>query len=904
MAAKPRWTAYVVSHTHWDRAWYVPFEEFRIRLVDVMDRLLGILSKQREYVFCFDGQTVAVEDYLAIRPEKRALVERFVRQGRLVVGPWYVLPDTFLCGGEPLVRNLLRGTRQARALGRSMRAGYNPDSFGHISQTPQILEGFGLSNAVFWRGTGDTQDALGHPFWWVGPDGKSRVLALVLLESYGSLSAWGTIDKWNASVEVAGAPSFEPSLALKELHRLLDRIESGSARGTRVLVLTNGNDHRPAQPPVPEMIRLANARQARARLVHGTYEDYARAVGRDLARRRVKLASWCGEMREGKLAPILTSCGSSRVYLKQQNARARVALEHLAEPAALIAHHLAGRELPRTFLDHAWAELLRNHPHDDICGCSVDRTHLDGEARATHAIDAGERLADEALASLGGEVLGLDPRGRPVSNVVRVFNPLPRRRSAVVETRFHVRDLTGWGPAGLVAGPDGTVAPGGFTVDVQGQRPNGTRFGDLSARFLAKNLPACGYRTYAFAASGPASAPADPALAARPGLVENAHLTVRGNRDGTVSLTDKATGRTWKRLGWLEDREDAGDSYDWSPLPRSPRPIRSTTARVRWRVVDRSDLRVAMEARFKLRLPAALGPKRRRRGARTVAVPVTVRVSLDANARRAELTVELENTARDHRLQVVFPTGLKTRTTFAGTAFDTVERPVRTPAKRHYCQPPTGVDLFERLVAAADAKRGLAVLAEGLAETTARRPAHGTELALTLVRAFGWLGRADLQTRRGGAGPHVETPGGQCLRPFTFRLALYPFGGRAHLADAEAEAADFLAPARTVPTRQRPGPLPPEFSLVSVEPETVRASAIKPAESRDTVVVRVWNAGNARAAARVEFGLPVRGAWRCRLDEKRLAKLAVRGRSVRLSMRPREIATVEVNLARASRRGR
>ena len=148
MARKPRWTAYVVSHTHWDRAWYVPFEEFRIRLVDVMDRLLGILSKQREYVFCFDGQTVAIEDYLAIRPGKRALIERFVRQGRLVVGPWYVLPDTFLCGGEPLVRNLLRGTRQARALGRSMRAGYNPDSFGHISQTPQHLEGIGHSNAL------------------------------------------------------------------------------------------------------------------------------------------------------------------------------------------------------------------------------------------------------------------------------------------------------------------------------------------------------------------------------------------------------------------------------------------------------------------------------------------------------------------------------------------------------------------------------------------------------------------------------------------------------------------------------------------------------------------------------------------------------------------------------------
>ena len=35
---------FVISHTHWDREWYMPFEQFRYRLVDLMDHLLEIID--------------------------------------------------------------------------------------------------------------------------------------------------------------------------------------------------------------------------------------------------------------------------------------------------------------------------------------------------------------------------------------------------------------------------------------------------------------------------------------------------------------------------------------------------------------------------------------------------------------------------------------------------------------------------------------------------------------------------------------------------------------------------------------------------------------------------------------------------------------------------------------------
>ena len=137
-------TLHVVPHTHWDREWYQPFQTFRIRLVHLMDRLLDTLARDPAYThFMLDGQTIVLEDYIQVRPERRAELEAHVRSGRLSIGPWHVLPDEFLVAPESLVRNLLLGDRLCRQFGAKMPVGYIPDPFGHVGQMPQILAGFG-----------------------------------------------------------------------------------------------------------------------------------------------------------------------------------------------------------------------------------------------------------------------------------------------------------------------------------------------------------------------------------------------------------------------------------------------------------------------------------------------------------------------------------------------------------------------------------------------------------------------------------------------------------------------------------------------------------------------------------------------------------------------------------------
>ncbi|MEL7210714.1 MAG: alpha-mannosidase, partial [Actinomycetota bacterium] len=146
-------TVSIVPHTHWDREWYAPFQQFRLDLVDLVDELLSRLDDDPSYRhFQLDGQVAAVDDYLQLRPEQAPTITRLNRTGRLSLGPWYTLPDEFLVSGETLVRNLRMGMDRAADLGGAMAVGYLPDMFGHVDQMPQLLRSFGLDHAVVWRG--------------------------------------------------------------------------------------------------------------------------------------------------------------------------------------------------------------------------------------------------------------------------------------------------------------------------------------------------------------------------------------------------------------------------------------------------------------------------------------------------------------------------------------------------------------------------------------------------------------------------------------------------------------------------------------------------------------------------------------------------------------------------------
>ena len=442
-----RWRAFVVPHTHWDREWYERFEGYRARLIPMVSKLLDLLERDADFKsFTFDGHTIWAEDYLEKRPDDRSRIEALVRAERLFIGPWYVLADNLLVSGESLVRNFQEGLRVSATFGRAMRVGYVADPFGHPAQTPQLLRGFGYSSYVFSRGVGDEGERVGAEFRWQGPSGDS-VLATHLVDHYsGGLQLVG---------DTAETPQALRARVRSRLGRMLD-VTTAYANGTSLLFMV-GDDHVDAYARLPEAVRAWDELLPNVDARITSLEEYEA----NMAQPRGLVV---GEMVRGRYRPILRAVNSARVWIKQENGACERLLLERCEPLDALSGGGAGEEVRSL-----WRTLLQNHPHDSICGCSIDDVHdVDMAPRFARVRVDGEALVARLAKQLGGggsapivwsavpwerdAVVSLD--GRPTRVRCAAFGTAPARRvegagvSSAGGRRHRERSAAGRGRAG------------------------------------------------------------------------------------------------------------------------------------------------------------------------------------------------------------------------------------------------------------------------------------------------------------------------------------------------------------------------------------------------------------------------------------------------------------------------
>ena len=158
--------------------------------------------------------------------------------------------------------------------------GYLPDMFGHISQMPQLLAGFGLDNAIIFRGLSDAR--LKSELWWDAPDG-TRVLAFHLPYhgAYSNAAFFYHSLPAEAKTLPAGTPGGhvvveDIDFTVGALRHIADHAIKRSRSGH--LLFMNGVDHMEPQPQIPEIIRRANAKYADFETVHATMEQCLDAV--------------------------------------------------------------------------------------------------------------------------------------------------------------------------------------------------------------------------------------------------------------------------------------------------------------------------------------------------------------------------------------------------------------------------------------------------------------------------------------------------------------------------------------------------------------------------------------------------------------------------------------------------
>jgi alpha-mannosidase len=372
----------VVPHTHWDREWYLPFEFFRLRLGSVVDGVVDTLERDPSFTsFTLDGQAIVLEDYLEVRSENTRRLQALLEAGRLEVGPSYVLPDEILVGGESLVRNLLLGRRACRRFGvEPSGAGYLPDSFGHPAQLPQILAGFGIRTFLFSRGMGDEIDDVGVVFRWRA--GPAEVVACQMLPHYDNFARLG----WYHDAE-------------ERVRAIVGRFgELLRGAGQDEIVLANGSDHLPIEPELPEVI-AGLERTLGAPLRIGRYDEHAPAPD--------GLPVHEGELVGSRLQNVLRGVNSARIYLKQANERAERRLLSI-ETAAALRTLREDAPYPAADLRLAWRDLLRNHPHDSICGCSCDEVHRDMLVRYEQ-LDRTLDYVEQGALGVGGALVNTLP---------------------------------------------------------------------------------------------------------------------------------------------------------------------------------------------------------------------------------------------------------------------------------------------------------------------------------------------------------------------------------------------------------------------------------------------------------------------------------------------------------------
>ena len=434
---------FVVSHTHWDREWYLPLSKFRVYLTGTLDLLLDLLRSDEYRHFMLDGQTIILEDYVGVKPDREKELRRRIKEGRISIGPWYVQPDEFLVSGEALIRNLLIGDRIGKRFGGTMRIGYLPDSFGHIAQLPQLLRGFGIDTFIAMRGMGNEEVPV--EFWWRGLDG-SRVLAIHLRHTYCN-AGWLPPDLEGAAERIKRA-----------VEDLTPHCSTSS------VLLMNGCDHFPPMPMIPQIIE--RLRRDGHEAMHASLGEYVEAVKRDLS----GAPEVGGELRGARYMPILPNVLSTRYEIKRENAETEYELR-FAEFLAILAS-MRGRGYPTALMELAWKYHIQNHAHDSICGCSCDEVYRDVRARYGWAKEIARTVEGESVRGIvnGNDdgIVVFNPLSWRGKRVVRV-DPVPIDRALVDGDGGRVRPTQegvfiadppacGWASYELTSAPAGTTA--------------------------------------------------------------------------------------------------------------------------------------------------------------------------------------------------------------------------------------------------------------------------------------------------------------------------------------------------------------------------------------------------------------------------------------------------------------
>lgn len=861
---------YYFSGTHWDREWYQTFQAFRLNLVDALDLLLDTIEKDERYrVFHLDGQTIVLDDYLQIRPEREEALRRFIREGRILIGPWYTMPDEQIVSGESLIRNLVLGHEKAESYGgKAWKCGYVCDIFGHIAQMPQIFNGFGIDTAVLGRGTNQHRTPTFFN-WKGGGNSVCTVYKLPEFMGYGSFST-EVIGEMAAGEE---ADENDP-VFLKKMRDYIDR--EFARNDYPVAVIWDAMDHEPPHPKMPEYMRkIAEAYPNSEVACCDLLEMFARLP-------REKLPEKRGELIEsGKIVSahhhVLRHVLSSRIRVKQANDRAEQYLRDIEAYGVIFSENAGPIERYTRVL---WEMLLQNHAHDSICGCSRDRIHSEMFYRFSQVESFYEAFCSrmerkdaggmKAVGAQGGNVCVVNPLPMPVETLIVAEIPFAQGFPTWHEPFGYEEKL-----AFRLYGEDGKEIPYAFLEQANARtlrfEKERTGKADIARIAFRAQLNAMGKTNFCIK---PSEKPvrAFGSLFRADRIMENERLGIRIGAAGEVSLADKASGKIYENLITFADDSEIGDG--WNSV-RNLSDIRVFGAEFRGAaVLHDSPSLASVELHYILRVPERVEqpPYGMHRSEHLCELDVSVTLTLLRDDGDLRVRVVVDNKALDHRLRMRVQ-GPASEKYIANQAFAFVERDCRPDAETE--------DWKERdwpekshagIVLRTDEEgNGMAVFSKyGLRECSAENDGG---MLFTLLRSFSRTHTSDGE------------PGGQEQGKLTFNFLLRCLHGKTDEIALQNDYDVFKTEFRAYVAERRelcPSPIETDGKCC--------VSAVKRAadESGD-LIVRCYNPSGKR----------VRSVWKTggTASEANMLEQPVRNADAKsIALLPGEIKTIRIQL--------
>lgn len=803
-----------IGHTHIDTAWRWRLRQTREKAARSFASVLALMREYPDYTF-MSPQAQLYDFVRQDYPELFDEIVQRVHEGRWEAeGSMWVESDTNVISGESLVRQFLVGKRYFREVfGTDSRIMWLPDVFGYSASLPQIMKladiDYFMTTKISWSETDR------HPFdtfLWQGIDGTE-----ILSHFIPSMSERDKADGFQTTYNSGLNPDYMINgwrrYANKDLNQnwLCSYGHGDGGGGPERSMLENGRRMREGIEGCPQ-----------------TEPEFARTFFDRLAdevRDDPHLPRWRGELYLQFHRGTLTSQSRNKRYNRKSEF-----LLHDCETLHALSALLTGSVYPAETLLEDWKLVLLNQFHDILPGSSIEPVYEDSKAQYEQVLSDGVELSANAIASLTARMDLSD-------DSIVVFNTLGFARTDVAVCPKPAMDEF------VLLDTDGSELP--FQISHDGK-----------LLFLAKDVPAKGYKAFRIGKGTPTDFPSR--VRTDGTMFDTPYLHAVFDENGNIScLIHKQSGRavapegeTLGRLIAYEDRPNVYDAWEVKAFFDE-----------KYRVIDDVESCEIIESGA---LRTVLRIVRRFQKSRIVQDYIFY-----SDFERIDVQYEIDWHEEHILLKADYPVDVNASRATFDIQFGNLERTTHNNTTWDSAQ-------FEvcghKWADLSDNSFGLSVLNDC---------------------KYGWT------VKEGHIRPSIlrcatELNPNQDKEMHYVTYALYPHAGAVQDSRVAQEGYQLNVPLYTAFENAHEGALPPVFSAVSCDADNVIVETVKKAEDSDAVIVRTFETWNKKTDCTLSFGRPIRKAFLTNLLENRDEPIVSHGDRIALSYKPFQIQTIKV----------